>query len=297
MIENVNPGPTLAIDTATAALTVALTDGDKLLGERMVQADRNHSVRLLPEIDDLVREAGLRPRDVRAVAVGCGPGSYTGVRIGIASAKTFAWALGIPIYAVSSLEALAYGAWRGIAAEGPSVDAGSIWIVPVLDARRGQAYSALFQTAKDDAADWRRLADDSIALFRPQAEAWIRGGRGQAKTIAFIGEIDGGLQSGLDEAAEVAANAPAASDASAAGIADAGADFSATPSTAAMADAAAGAGIAVVRRTATIAARDIAALARRYGQRALVSDPHDLLPNYTQQTEAEVKLSAGSGTL
>src|SRR5690606_5360522 len=100
------------------SMTVAVVDGNEVLCERTVSAERNHSVRLLPEIEAAVEAAGLRPRDIRAVAAGCGPGSYTGVRIGVTTAKTFAWALGLPVYGVSSLEALALGAWRDAVAAG-----------------------------------------------------------------------------------------------------------------------------------------------------------------------------------
>lgn len=256
-------GPLLALDTSSAMMTMAVVVGDEVIGERQVHAERSHSVLLLPEIDELVRAAGLRPRDVRAVAVGCGPGSYTGVRIGVTMAKTFAWALGLPVYGVSSLEALALGGWRAAAGLTPTVRAPA-WVVPALDGRRGQAYTALFAVdpaVADTAADgslggWRRLAADAVLPFREQAEAWLHGAD-RPGTVVFVGEVDGGFAEMLDAAA-------------------------------------AGAQAVVLRHPWTVAARDIAAVARRYGAAVLADHAHDLLPNYTQLAEAEAKLNAAA---
>lgn len=254
-------GPMLAIDTSTASMTMSLTDGAALLGERTAHAERNHSVRLLPELDALMREAGVRPRDLRAVAVGCGPGSYTGVRIGVTTAKTFAWALGLPVYAVSSLEALAYGGWRDVAAAGGAARAPA-WIVPALDARRGQAYTALFaaDAAPEDEreaggfAAWRRLEPDRVLPFRAQVERWLSA-EARPASIVFLGDVEGGFAELIEAAA-------------------------------------AGSQTVVLRRPWAVAARDIAAIARRNGGLGLVREPHDLLPNYAQLAEAEAKLAA-----
>ncbi len=246
-------GPLLSIDTSTASMTMALTDGDEVLLERTTDAERNHSVKLLPEIDELVRSAGLRPRDVRAVAVGRGPGSYTGVRIGVTMAKTFAWALGLPVYGVSSLEALAYGGWRDALVGTTAVEAPA-WIVPALDARRGQAYTALF--AAPEAGGWGRLSADAVVPFQGQVEAWLRAAD-RPGTVVFVGEVAGGFADMLDAAAS-------------------------------------GAQAVVLRRPWAMAARDVAAVARLRGESALVRDPHDLLPNYAQLAEAEAKLVAAN---
>lgn len=111
---------TLAFDTATEYATSALVDDGELLGERVSRASA-----LLADIDALVRQAGAHPRDVAGLAVGIGPGSFTGIRIGLAVARGLALALDIPTAGVSTLAALAAGA------------PGS---VPVIDARRREIF-------------------------------------------------------------------------------------------------------------------------------------------------------------
>jgi tRNA threonylcarbamoyl adenosine modification protein YeaZ len=110
----------LAFDTATSVATSALLDGDELLGERQGRA-----ISLLEDVDALLRRSGLRPVDLDALAVGTGPGSFTGVRIGPSTARGLALALDIPAAGVSTLDALAAGA--------PGA-------VPVIDARRREVF-------------------------------------------------------------------------------------------------------------------------------------------------------------
>ena len=111
----------LAFDTATNVATIALVRNGKVLGDRPSRA-----VRILDDIDALLTEAHLGREDVDRVVVGTGPGSYTGLRIGLITARTLAFALGIPLAGVSTLVALAAGA------------PGS---VPVIDGRRGEVFS------------------------------------------------------------------------------------------------------------------------------------------------------------
>ena len=94
----------LAFDTATNAATSALVRDGEVLGERVSRA-----VQVLADADELLRAAGLAPRDLDALVVGTGPGSFTGVRIGVATARGLALALGIPVAGVSTLDALAAG--------------------------------------------------------------------------------------------------------------------------------------------------------------------------------------------
>jgi tRNA threonylcarbamoyladenosine biosynthesis protein TsaB len=110
----------LAFDTATDAAASALVDGAEVLGERVSRA-----ATLLEDVDALLRQAGVQTRDLEALAVGTGPGSFTGVRIGLSTARGLALALGIPVAGVSTLDALASGA---------------LGALPVIDARRREVF-------------------------------------------------------------------------------------------------------------------------------------------------------------
>jgi tRNA threonylcarbamoyladenosine biosynthesis protein TsaB len=114
---------TLAFDTATGAATSALVDGSELLGERVSRAQS-----LLEDVDALLRQAGAHPSDLDRLAVGIGPGSFTGVRIGLAVARGLALSLELPGAAVSTLDALAAGAPGAL---------------PVIDAKRREVFALL----------------------------------------------------------------------------------------------------------------------------------------------------------
>jgi len=141
----------LAFETSAKAASVALFEGDKLLGEQYQNTGLTHSQTLMVMAQELIRQCGKEPSDVGAVAVANGPGSFTGVRIGAAAAKGFAWGREIPLYGVSTLEAMALGlgAWEG-------------YVCPVMDARRSQVYNALFSV---DQGEVSRITEDrAIAL-------------------------------------------------------------------------------------------------------------------------------------
>ncbi|MED4073992.1 tRNA (adenosine(37)-N6)-threonylcarbamoyltransferase complex dimerization subunit type 1 TsaB [Priestia endophytica] len=125
---------TLAIDTSTDTLGVALVDEDKVIGEIITNVKKNHSVRAMPSVETLLKDCGIKPKDLERIVVAKGPGSYTGVRIGVTIAKTLSWSLNIPLVGVSSLEVLA--------ANGRFFDG---YISPVFDARRQQVYTGLYK--------------------------------------------------------------------------------------------------------------------------------------------------------
>ena len=124
---------TLAFDTATDVASCALVCGDHVLGER-----ESRAVTVLADADELLREAELVPGDIDRLAVGTGPGSFTGVRIGLATARGLGLALDVPVAGVSTLAALAAGA--------PGA-------VPVIDARRGEVFVLLSGGVRCQAPD------------------------------------------------------------------------------------------------------------------------------------------------
>jgi len=138
----------LAVETATAAPSVALWRGDALVGERAADPGRATAEALLPAVDALLVDAGLALAAVEGFAVSIGPGSFTGLRIGVATVKGLAFGTGRRAVAVSTLAALAAHA-RG---PGP--------VAAVLDARRGEVYAAGF--ARGAAAEW--LVEGVIAI-------------------------------------------------------------------------------------------------------------------------------------
>lgn len=124
----------LAIDTSTYTLGVSLSDGEQVIGEHITNLNKNHSLRVMPAIEALMKECEVKPADLDKIVVAKGPGSYTGVRIGVTIAKTLAWSLNIPLVGVSSLAALAASAYFY-----PS------YISPIFDARRGRVYTGLYR--------------------------------------------------------------------------------------------------------------------------------------------------------
>lgn len=123
----------LAFETSAKAASVALLEENRLLGESYQNTGMTHSQTLLVMAEDLMKQCGKTVSDITAVAVAAGPGSFTGVRIGVAAAKGFAWGAALPCYGVSTLEAMAesLGIWEG-------------YLCPCMDARRSQVYNALF---------------------------------------------------------------------------------------------------------------------------------------------------------
>lgn len=124
----------LGLDTASGFASVALLDDDRILAETRSET-AGHRADLLVLVDDVCRRAAVAPRELDAVAIGAGPGSFTGLRIGMATAKGIAFAAHRPLWAVSSLAALAH-------AELARDPAGVV--VAVLDARRGEVYAGAY---------------------------------------------------------------------------------------------------------------------------------------------------------
>ena len=137
----------LAFDTTAATATAAITENGKLIAQTVLNTPNTHSVTLLPMIDFLLGSSDLSVDDIDLIATVTGPGSFTGVRIGVATAKGLAMSRAVPCMGVSAPEALAYNLY----------DVKSGIICPVMDARRGQLYNALFRKNGDV---FERLTDD-----------------------------------------------------------------------------------------------------------------------------------------
>ena len=141
----------LAFESSAKAASAALVRDGKLLSQYSQCSGLTHSRTLLPMGEDMLKNADLSYRDVDLIAVAQGPGSFTGIRIGVSMVKGLAWALEKPCAGVSTLEAMA---WHGLAAGG--------LICPVMDARRGQVYNALFRI--EDGRPVRLTQDRPVAL-------------------------------------------------------------------------------------------------------------------------------------
>ena len=147
----------LAFETSAKAASAALLEDGKLLAESYQNTGLTHSQTLMVMAENLLHQCGKTVTDVNAVAVAAGPGSFTGVRIGVAAAKGFAWGREVPCYGVSTLEAMALslGAYQG-------------YVCPVMDARRSQVYHALFYV---NHGSLERITDDrAIALEQLKQE-------------------------------------------------------------------------------------------------------------------------------
>jgi tRNA threonylcarbamoyl adenosine modification protein YeaZ len=132
----------LALDSATDAVSIAVHDGADLVAERSVDAARRHVEVLVPEISAVLDDHGLSPRDLTAIAVGVGPGAFTGLRVGLVTARTLAYAAGIPCLGVVTLDALAAAA----------LDVGSVGsheaFAVAIDARRREVFWARYVQSK-----------------------------------------------------------------------------------------------------------------------------------------------------
>ena len=124
----------LAVDTSATAASVAVAEENKLIGEFSINTALTHSQTLMPMVDELLNNTGLSVNDIDAVAVNAGPGSFTGVRIGVAAVKGIAFPKNLPCVSVSTLESMAY-----------NMLGNDCIVCSVMDARCSQVYNALFR--------------------------------------------------------------------------------------------------------------------------------------------------------
>ena len=141
----------LALETSAKAVSAAVSEDGKILCSGYQDTGLTHSRTLMPIVEGILKNTGLTVQDCDAIAVAAGPGSFTGIRIGVSTVKGLAWAADKPCVGVSTLEAMA---WHGLAAGG--------LVCPVMDARRSQVYNALFQA--ENGKPVRLCEDRPIAL-------------------------------------------------------------------------------------------------------------------------------------
>ncbi|OFI46447.1 tRNA (adenosine(37)-N6)-threonylcarbamoyltransferase complex dimerization subunit type 1 TsaB [Floricoccus penangensis] len=157
----------LAFDTSSKALAVALVEDGDILGQVTLNIKKNHSITLMPAIDFLMAQVGLKPKDLDRIAVAKGPGSYTGLRIAVTTAKTLAYSLDIELVGVSSLQAMA-----------KNLDTSSL-VVPLMDARRKNVYAGAYLNGESVITDRHTSFDDLVPLLQERDEE-----------IVFTGEVD-----------------------------------------------------------------------------------------------------------
>lgn len=160
----------LGIDTANTPLSVAIVKDGNVLTEVNSSMALNHSLRAMPVIEELFRTVQMEPKQLDAIAVSEGPGSYTGVRIGVTIAKTLAWTLQVPLVGVSSLKALAANA-----SYFPGV------ICPLFDARRNHVYAGLYEEV--DGLLTSVLEDGHLAI-----DELLDALAGRGQQVLFIGK-------------------------------------------------------------------------------------------------------------
>ena len=171
----------LAFESSARPASAALVRDGRLLAQSLQCSALTHSRTLLPMAEDLLKNTGVKLEELDAIAVAHGPGSFTGIRIGVSTVKGLCWGAEKPCVGVSTLEAMA---WHGLAAGGV--------ICPVMDARRAQVYNALFRIS--DGRPVRLCADRAISLEDLAAEL-----AGYDESVFLIGDGAALTKAYLDE--------------------------------------------------------------------------------------------------
>lgn len=198
----------LALETATSACTVAVVDDGSVLTELTLQVPRAHSTRLMPLIAQAIAESGIPKQELDGIAVGIGPGSFTGLRIGLATAKGLAWALEKPCVGVPTLKAMAYGtgAQMGL-------------VVPMLDAKRGEVFAGIYAVGDRDPVTWAEMLPPShihVDRLAEEIRNLREGLRHSWQFVTFCGDVAAqyaprmGLEEGIARLAPAGALLPKA---------------------------------------------------------------------------------------
>src|SRR5579863_801995 len=185
----------IAIDTCDSRGSVAIRRDTVTVVSRRHDSTEDYSSWLLPAVDSVLREASVGFRDLNLIAVATGPGSFTGVRVGLTVAKAWGEVYGVPLVGVSRLEAMA-----SIANRGSSVGGGPEWVAPFYDAHRGEIFAALYRVAEGSTFD---LAD-SEAVIAPAEFLKVVNDKAGTQAVRWL-SLDPELLSALPEWASRAA--------------------------------------------------------------------------------------------
>lgn len=156
----------LAFDSSNKALSVAILENDNVLAETLINVQKNHSVSLMPTIDFLMESVGLLPEDLDRIVVAQGPGSYTGLRVAVATAKMLAYSLGIELVGVSSLISL-----------GASVKTDSL-VIPLINARRNHVYAGFYKDQNTEIVEGYFSIETVLEEVKNE------------KNLMFVGEVE-----------------------------------------------------------------------------------------------------------
>lgn len=252
----------LAMDTATDTLSIAVGAGADILSCTAARIPRGHSHLLQPVVLQVLQTAGVRQADLRGICVGTGPGSYTGVRIAVSTAKAMAFALHLPLFTASTLLAIAEAALPGHTEA--AADGGEDVALPLIYARRRRAYGALYR--KDASGRWTTVIAPQVKSLEDWIGVWdSREARGLSRTV--IHDLAAHPNSADDLARVCEPGGLAKPDTRLVDLALIGADIAA----------------ALIRLV------DSGQAARAEGKAV-----HQVAPDYTQLVEAEVKLGKRS---
>ena len=168
----------LHIETATDVCSVALSRGEEIIGLKEEAGGNNHAKNLLPFVEEALKQGGCTVKDLNGVSVSIGPGSYTGLRIGVSTAKGIAYTAGIPVMAISTLEGIAQGAralWQETSSEQPQ-------IIPMIDARRMEVFTTRYDFAMNPLEEvTSKIVDESTFLELIAKQPVIFCGNGMPK--------------------------------------------------------------------------------------------------------------------
>lgn len=169
----------LGIESAALTASVAVVSDGILTAEYTVTDKKTHSQTLLPMLDEVKRILELNPAELDAIAISAGPGSFTGLRIGAATAKGLGLALGKPLVAVSTLEALAF-----------NLADSELLLCPVMDARRNQLYNGLYRRTRTEESEFKAggCLTEVVAPRAVAAEALIEELNARGEAVIFLGD-------------------------------------------------------------------------------------------------------------